>query len=238
LKDGLLERLLGYRFRDKGLLEMALTPPSAGLPHDNQRLEFLGDSVLQLCATRLVYDAHGDWREGALSKLRGRVVSTDALHAWALDLGVELGRGPRSPKRGAPSRKEMADAVEAILAAVALDAEAVGENGVAAAAGIIGGRFGGMVSGSAPGDWEASDPKTALQEKATAMGLGVPDYELVKREGPEHAPVFLCRAALGDLETAANGPTLKRAQKEAARKLLELVDMGAANNGAPPRRGA
>jgi ribonuclease-3 len=222
-----LERLLGHRFRDAGLLGRALTPPSAGLPEDNQRLEFLGDAVLQLCATRLVFDARGDWREGALSKLRGRVVSTDALREWAADLGVELARGPRSPAPGAqPSRKEMADAVEALLAAVALDAEAAGGDGVAAVAEIVRARFGAMVAGAGPGDWEACDPKTALQERAAALGLGLPEYGLVKREGPDHAPVFSCRAALGSLEATADGPSLKRAQKEAARRLLGMVGGG------------
>jgi ribonuclease-3 len=220
-----LEELLGYRFRDAGLLERALTPPSAGLPRDNQRLEFLGDAVLQLCATRLVFDAHGGWREGALSKLRGRVVSTDALRDWAADLGVELVRGPRSPA-ARPSRKEMADAVEALLAAVALDAEAAGGDGLAAAAEIVRARFGETVAGAGPGDWEAGDPKTALQERAAALGLGVPEYGLVKREGPDHAPVFSCRASLGALEATADGPSLKRAQKEAAKGLLRLVGGG------------
>jgi len=212
---------LGYCYRDAGLLELALTPPSAGLAVDNQRLEFLGDAVLQLCATRLVYEVHGDWQEGPLSKLRGRVVSTDALHAWAKDLGVELARGPRSPKEGTqPSRKEMADAVEALLAAAMLDAEAAGEDGIATAAKIIRARFGDTVAAAGQGDWETGDPKTALQEKAAALGLGLPVYELVKREGPDHAPVFSCRVTLGGMEAAADGPTLKRAHKEAARALL------------------
>ena len=82
-----LEARLGYHFRDPLLRTQALTPPSAGLPEDNQRLEFLGDSVLHLCATLLVYREHPGWAEGALSKLRGMLVCTDALHAWALDLG-------------------------------------------------------------------------------------------------------------------------------------------------------
>jgi ribonuclease-3 len=216
-----LEKLLGHRFSDAELLQRALTPPAAGLGFDNQRLEFLGDSVLQLCSARLVYDSHDDWQEGALSKLRGRIVSTDALSAWAADLGVELARGPRSPKPGTqPSRKELADAVEALLAAVMVDAETSGADGLAAVSRIIGARFGAMVAAAGPGDWEAGDPKTALQERAAAMGLGVPVYELLGREGPDHAPVFSCRATLGDMEATAEGPTLKRAHKEAARAIL------------------
>jgi ribonuclease-3 len=222
LKPSGLEKLLGYRFRDADLLALALTPPSAGLPRDNQRLEFLGDAVLQLCATRMVYDAHGDWREGDLSKLRERAVSTGALQAWAGELGVELARGPRSPA-ARPSRKELADAVEALLAAVALDAEAAGEDGLTAVSKIVQARFGGMVANAGPDDWESSNAKTALQERAAALGLGPPEYELLKREGPEHAPAFTCRVRLGELEATAEGTTLKRAHKEAARKLLGLL---------------
>jgi ribonuclease-3 len=229
MKTSKLEELLGHRFRDAALLEAALTPPSAGLPGDNQRLEFLGDAVLQLCATRLVFDAHADWREGALSKLRGRVVSTDALRGWAEDLGLELARGPRSPA-APPSRKELADAVEALLAAVALDAWAAGGDGLEAASRVVRARFGEMVSKAAPGDWRACDAKTALQERAAELGLGLPEYELVKRDGPDHAPVFSCRASLGGLEAEAEGPSLKAAQKAAAGRLLGLLGDQAARD--------
>jgi ribonuclease-3 len=81
-----LEERLGYRFRNSALLRQALTPPSAGLPEDNQRLEFLGDSILTLCVASLVYQEHPDWAEGALSKLKGLLVCTDALYRWAQDL--------------------------------------------------------------------------------------------------------------------------------------------------------
>jgi len=223
-KHSALEKLIRYRFRNAGLLRQALTPPSSGLQPDNQRLEFLGDSVLHLCSTRLVYNAHDDWQEGAMSKFRGRIVSTDALYAWAKDLNIVMERGPRSSKtRISPSRKELADAVEALLAAVLLDAEAQGEDGFAAAFKIVEGRFGETVRSANSHNWEQDDPKTALQERAAAMGLAAPTYELLEKIGPEHAPVFSCRVRVGALEVDSRGSTVKRAQIEAARLLLKLL---------------
>jgi dsRNA-specific ribonuclease len=219
-----LEKAVGYKFRNRELLRQALTPPSAGLPEDNQRMEFLGDSVLHICASRLVYSAHGDWREGDMSKLRSKIVSTDSLHDWAKDIGLVLERGPRSSKkRKTSTRNELADAIEALLAAVVLDAEGCGEDGFSQAFRIVEERFSETILTASLDDWEQDDPKTALQERVTAMGLGVPVYELLKKLGPEHAPVFLCKAIVGEYETRAKGYSLKRAQMEAARKLLGVI---------------
>jgi ribonuclease-3 len=220
-----LEGGLGYRFQDPGLLRTALTPPSAGLPEDNQRLEFLGDSVLHLAVSVLVYREHPDWAEGALSKLRGLLVCTDALHQWALDLGIELGRGPRSPRKpGAVDlRNPLADAMEALLAAVFLDVRARGGDAFGAVQGIVERRFLGEVREAYVGIWEARDSKTTLQERAAAMALAPPVYELVERAGPDHAPSFTVRVTLGERAATATAGTLKRAQTEAARTLLQSL---------------
>jgi len=220
-----LEEALGYRFRDPGLLRTALTPPSAGLPEDNQRLEFLGDSVLHLCVSLLVYREHPDWAEGALSKLRGLLVCTDALHQWAMDLGIELGRGPRSPRKpGAVDlRNPLADSVEALLAAVFLDVQAGGGDGLATVRGIVERRFLQEVQGAFMGIWEARDSKTTLQERAAAMTLPPPVYALIERSGPDHAPSFTVQVSLGERAATATAGTLKRAQAEAARALLRTL---------------
>ena len=221
-----LEARLGYRFRNPDLLATALTPPSAGLPEDNQRMEFLGDSVLHLCATLLVYREHPGWAEGALSKLRGMLVCTDALHEWAQDLGVRLARGPRSPrKRGAVDlRNPLADAVEALLAAVFQDATAVGEDGLAAVLAIVEARCLPEIRRAFPGVWEARDTKTTLQERGATLQLSPPVYELVTREGPDHAPVFTVKVTLGERQATASASTLKRAQAAAAGVLLRSLD--------------
>ena len=217
-----LEAALGYRFRDAELLHNALTPPSAGLPLDNQRLEFLGDSVLHLCVSRLVYREHPQWAEGALSKLRGLLVCTDALHQWAQDLGVELGRGPRSPRKpGAVDlRNPLADSVEALLAAVFLDVQGAGGDALGTVQAIIERRFLKEVQGAYLGIWEAKDTKTTLQERAAAMNLPAPVYELLQRSGPDHAPSFSVQVSVGERRASAVAGTLKGAQSEAARALL------------------
>jgi ribonuclease-3 len=217
-----LELGLGYRFQDPGLLRAALTPPSAGLPADNQRLEFLGDSVLHLCVSLMVYREHPQWAEGALSKLRGLLVCTDALHQWAQDLGIELGRGPRSPRKpGAVDlRNPLADSVEALLAAVFLDVQAAGGDALATVRAIVERRFLGEVQGAFMGIWEAKDSKTTLQERAAVLSLPPPVYQLVQRSGPDHAPSFTVRVSLGERSATATAGTVKRAQAEAARALL------------------
>jgi ribonuclease-3 len=217
-----LEEGLGHRFQDLALLRAALTPPSAGLPEDNQRLEFLGDSVLHLCVSVLVYREHPQWAEGALSKLRGLLVCTDALHQWAKDLGIELGRGPRSPRKpGAVDlRNPLADAVEALLAAVFLDVQAGGGDAFGAVQAIVERRFLQEVREAYVGIWEARDSKTTLQERAAALTLPPPVYELVGRTGPDHAPSFTVQVSLGERAATATAGTLKRAQTEAARALL------------------
>jgi len=228
-----LEAHLGYRFRDPALRARALTPPSAGLPEDNQRLEFLGDSVLHLATTLLVYREHPAWAEGALSKLRGMLVCTDALHAWAVALGVTLARGPRSPRKRAAVnlRNALADAMEALLAAVYLDATAQGEDGLAAVLAIVSRQCLPEIQAAYPGVWEAKDTKTTLQERGAVLALPPPAYELVGRSGPDHAPVFTVRVRFGDREATASASTLKRAQADAAGQLLQGLDAPA---GMPP----
>lgn len=219
-----LEQGLGYVFRDETLLRTALTPPSAGLVPDNQRLEFMGDSVLHLCISLLVYREHPSWPEGALSKLRGLMVCTDALHAWALDLGVELEKGPRSPKKTTANlRNALADAMEALLAAMFLDLQARGEVPLEGVLAIIENRFLEQVRAAYVGVWETRDSKTTLQERGATLALPPPLYELLERTGPDHAPTFAVRVTVGRYEAVASAGTVKRAQMEAARILLQTL---------------
>ena len=138
-----LETRLGYRFRDPALLTTALTPPSTGSLPNNQRLEFLGDAILQFCVSRLVYVDQPDWEEGAMSKLRGMLVCTESLRDWGQELELVLEKGPRSVKKVATGQlgKPLADAMEAILAAIYLDAEKCGEDPMGAVLRIVKIRF-------------------------------------------------------------------------------------------------
>ena len=221
----LIEKQLEYKFRDINLLKIALTPPSAGLPVDNQRLEFLGDSVLHLCVSSLVYREHPDWAEGALSKLRGLLVCTDALYKWARDLGIVLETGPRSPRRreSVNLRNPLADALEAVLAAVFLDAQFNNCDAFSVVQAIVERRFLLEIQTAFIGIWKSRDSKTTLQEKAAAMAFSPPVYSLLERFGPDHIPNFTVRVDLGELTATATASTLKWAQAEAARALLQLL---------------
>lgn len=223
-----LEARLGYTFQDPRLLEQALVHPSAGVVPDNQRLEFLGDTLLGAAVTLLLFREKPHWTEGQLSKFRHQLVSTDTLHAWAEDLGLELRTGDtiRKGKLKTTFRKPLADGVEALLAAVFLDCRAAGADGLAAVERLIGARFAKAIAEAEVGDWESHDPKTTLQERAAAAGHPAPSYTLVDRTGPDHAPQFRVKVQVGPMAAEASGSTRKRAEAEAARGLLAALAKG------------
>jgi dsRNA-specific ribonuclease len=204
---------------------MALTPPSSGISPNNQRLEFLGDAILQFCVSQLVFQNQPTWEEGAMSKLRGMLVCTESLRDWAVELDLRLEKGPRSVKKtpGMNTGKPMADAMEAILAAIYLDAEKCGEEPMKPVQRLVEGRFREIVLKAFHGIWETRDSKTTLQERASTAGLPAPVYELVERSGPDHEPSFSVRVRVGPHQSSGTAGTLKRAQTEAARNLLGLL---------------
>jgi ribonuclease-3 len=218
-----LEVALGYRFRDRSWLATALTPPSTGLNPNNQRLEYLGDAILQVCVSELIFHEKPDWDEGAMSKLRGMLVCTQTLCEWALSLDLKLGTGPRSVKKDSHlgGKKPKADAMEALIAGVFLDARNAGEDPLATVSGLVTSKFLSSIRSAHIGVWEDRDSKTTLQERAATLSLPAPSYELIERGGPDHAPAFTVRARMGTLEAVATAGTLKRAQAEAAREILQ-----------------
>lgn len=223
-----LEAALGHTFRDPALLEEALTHGSRG-GRDNQRLEFLGDALVNAAAAVLVHRLRPDWEEGAMSKLRIQLVRTETLAAWAEDLGLELRQsmGKAKARMGA---KPMADALEAVLGALYLD---LGPGGFPAILGLVERRFAEVVRGAHEGLWAEADPKTTLQERAARAGLPKPVYQLLGQEGPDHAPRFRVRAQVGELSAEAEGRSRKAAETDAARGLLgRLPEAGAAKGSA------
>jgi ribonuclease-3 len=207
-------------------LEQALTHPSSGAEKNNQRLEFLGDSLLNSALSLVLYREKPDWAEGHLSKLRHLLVSTDALHAWALDLGITLNTGPGKPggtKLKTLFRKPLADAIEAILAAVFLDCQAAGREGMAVVVRLVEERFLDTIQRSAVGVWEAHDPKTTLQERAASQGLPHPGYVLVEQSGLDHAPRFRVRVQVGGWTAEAEDRTRRGAEALAAASLLDQL---------------
>lgn len=219
-----LEAGLGYRFADPALLQEALTHTSAAKGRDNQRLEFLGDALLNFSVALLLHRERPDWQEGPMSKFRGVLVCTDSLYQWALDLGLDRALSAAHPRKAPPmGPKPLADALEALLAAVYLDAQAAGRNGHATTLAMVEGRFLDAIRQAHPEAWSRLDPKTSLQELAARLGLPAPVYAQISQSGPGHAPLFTVRATVGDRSAEARGPSRKRAEGDAARQLLDLL---------------
>lgn len=207
---------LGYQFANPALLRQALTHPSYG-PEDNQRLEFLGDAVLQYLMSDILYASHPRDREGQLTHLRALLVCEAALSQVAQSLGV--GEAMRMDKGealtgGREKPSVLADAMEAILAAVYLD------GGLEAARGVIKRHW------PRPEDVRRpmQDSKGALQELLQKDGGNPPTYEIVGRAGPAHAPTFEAAVSLDGVELArGSGTTKQKAQQAAAMAALEKL---------------
>ena len=206
-----LMEALGYTFRDTRLLSLALRHPSLGA-ENNQRLEFLGDAVLQLVISDKLYSAFPDAHEGQLTAIRQRLVCEEALADIARQLHVgdflQMDHGCRLSgvhlQNGA-----LSDAVEAILAAMYLD------GGYEAVSSIILKKW--------PEDEHLTEnAKGRLQELLQAEKEPVPEYRLVSEEGPAHARVFTVAAVLNGREIGrGSGSSKKRAEQAAAQAALE-----------------
>lgn len=214
------EARLGHRFADPALLTEAVTHGSAAgaARSSNQRLEFLGDRVLGLVMARALLAADADATEGQLAPRYNALVRKETCAEVAREIGLgEVLRLGRSEMLSGGRRKEalLADAMEALIAAVYLDA------GADAAESMVLRLWGDRIAGV---EADARDPKTALQEWAQARGAPPPDYLEVGRSGPDHAPRFTIEVRLED-GTAARGEagSKRHAEQAAARALLEKV---------------
>lgn len=215
----ILEERLKIQFKDRSLLARALTHRSAlGIKEraDYERLEFLGDAVLDLCVAHLLSDLHPDAREGELSKMRAALVNTQALAQIAkrLELGpfIKLGRGELS-SGGADRPSILADVMEAVIGAVYRDSS------FEVAFTMIEQIFGNSLTEVTP-----FDPKTELQEALHAAGSEPPSYLLELVEGPEHAPTFVTVVIVdGEIAGRGRGTTKKAAQQEAAAEALRKM---------------
>jgi len=211
---------LGHRFADPALLIEAVTHPSltSATRADNQRLEFLGDRVLGLVVAEALLAADTGAAEGQLAPRFNALVrkETCAGVAQDIDLGAVLKLG-RSEMMSGGRRKQalLGDAMEAVIAAVYLDA------GLDAARAVILRHWQGRIDTVRD---DARDPKTALQEWAQARGLGRPEYALIRRDGPDHAPTFTIEAQLADGQSEqASAPSKRQAEQKAAEALLARI---------------
>jgi ribonuclease-3 len=223
-----LERRIRYRFRDRGLLEHALTHTSrfhedvtGGVLH-NESLEFLGDAVLGLVIAEALYREHPELDEGEKSKIKASLVSAARLSKLAeeLDLGSYLLLGRGEEKSGGRRKTALlADACEALIAAIYLD------GGLESAAGFIRREiWSGLGSLSHPGGLAAvvGDYKSALQEVLQETGRGLPEYRVVGERGPAHERLFDVELYVeGRLVARTSGRTKKEAEQEAARVALD-----------------
>jgi ribonuclease-3 len=218
-------RAVGYVFRDRGLLQRALTHSSFANDdadaEDNETLEFLGDSILNYLVSGLLFDAFPLESEGMLSKARSVLVSENhfAYLARRLGLGAALRLSAGEERAGGRDRDaRLADAFEAVFAALALDA------GLERARVVARRLFADDIASLDLGGLHRRDPKTALQERAQAEGLPLPQYRLVAEAGPPHDRRFACEVAYGENERATGeGTSKKEAQTAAAEAMLRRL---------------
>lgn len=217
---GRLCAALGYRFAEPGLLELALTHRSAAGPN-NERLEFLGDSVLNFIIADALYGRHPHASEGTLSRMRASLVRGDTLAEIAreLELGEYLRLGSGELKSGGFRRTSiLADALEAIIGAVFQD------GGIEAARALVLRFFAARLDSSEPGV-ALKDPKTRLQEHLQARGLPLPGYEVVAVVGQSHNQTFTVHCRVSGLETPSvgEGSSRRKAEQSAAQHALERL---------------
>ncbi len=214
-----LQQRLGYRFGQPDLLQRALTHRSFSADH-NERLEFLGDAVLGLAVSSLLFERHGASDEGDLTRIRAHLVREESLHKLALTLGLPavLRLSDGEARGGGAQRPSiLADATEALLGAVYQD------GGFEPARALVDRLLGEVISSAdSSGDW-AKDAKTALQEWLQARKLPVPGYRISETRGQAHAQTFEVECAVPSLNLVHKGEGRSRraAEQEAARAMLD-----------------
>lgn len=221
------QQKLGYRFTDPELLARALTHKSytnerrEAPSSNNERLEFLGDTVLGFVIGELIYRSFPALQEGALSKIKAHLVSAATLSEKARGLGIgrflRMGTG-EARSGGAEKLSLLADGFEAVVAAIYLD------GGLPAAEAFTRRIFGPDVSGIDVGDLSFQDYKTVLQETAQALGLPLPEYRIVDEFGPDHEKTFVVEACWdGTPFSYGRGASKREAQRKAAKEALKKL---------------
>ncbi|HTX24973.1 MAG TPA: ribonuclease III [Steroidobacteraceae bacterium] len=216
---------LAYEPRDVGLFTAALTHRSAARLH-NERLEFLGDAVLNLLVAEHLYRAFPEADEGDLSRLRARVVSREPLAEIAaeLSLGEVLQLGTGELKSGGFRRQSiLADAFEAVCGAVYLD------GGLSSARRLIERLLEPRIA-QLPAAAALKDAKTRLQEYVQSRGLPLPCYEVERTVGEAHDQTFwvVCEVSPLGLQGSGRGSSRRRAEQEAAERVLDQIESGPA----------
>jgi len=216
-----LQKSLAYQFSNPDLAQLALTHRSANAAH-NERLEFLGDSLLGFIVAETLFTLNPQASEGELSRMRSALVNKNALAAAARSLGIgeylQLGTGEAN-SGGSERDSILADTVEALIAAIYLDGgidhcatfvKKISESKLAIDAAVT----------------EQKDAKTRLQEILQAQGKNLPKYEVVEISGPPHEQVFhvSCRLESLGAESTGSGASKREAEQQAAKKILKAIE--------------
>jgi ribonuclease-3 len=215
-----LQRRIGHRFRDARLMTRALTHRSFGADH-NERLEFLGDAVLSLTVSALLFERFAGSDEGDLTRVRAHLVREESLHRVALQLDLpevlRLGEG-EARGGGAQRASILADALEAVIGATFVD------GGFDAARTVVAGLFGEVITTTDLASW-SKDAKTELQEWLQARRLPVPSYRISATRGQAHAQTFEVECVVPALHLTEGGVGRSRraAEQEAARRMLDAL---------------
>jgi ribonuclease III len=212
-----LEQKLGYKFTDRALLDQALTHRSFGASH-NERLEFLGDSILNCCIANSIFDQFPSMPEGELSRLRANLVNQSVLAEISTDigLGLLLRLGDGELKTGGASRPSiLGDALEAILGAVFLDAD------FPTAANVVRRLFATRLE-KIRETKPVKDAKTALQEWLQGKHLPLPEYTVERIEGESHRQIFYveCEVRAFSVKSEGRGASRRVAEQDAAARAL------------------
>ena len=221
MKAEKLSALTGYTFRQPELLEQALTHRSVSRKNNNERLEFLGDSILNLVISNHIYRRFADADEGDLSRIRASLVkqSTLASVARGIDLGEYIHLGGGELKSGGYRRASiLSDALEALIGAIYLDSDFLETEAVVL-------RLFAVSLQNLGAGAELKDPKTRLQEYLQAQQRPLPVYKVEKVSGKSHSQLFSvsCRIHEPGLEGSGSGSSRKKAEQQAAQQLLDKL---------------
>ncbi len=225
-KYALLEKKIGYCFCDRTFLTEALTHRSHSSETqgvvDNQRLEFFGDSILDFLISHLLFSRFPEAREGELTRMRAALVDEASLSdiAATLGIGAHLSLGKGEERSGGREKKSLlADAYEALLAAIYLD------GGITAVEKVVNIHFASLTEVRASAGIISRDFKTELQEITQSLFAATPDYELTNAEGPDHDKVYTVSVKVNNVVAGAGmGKSKKEAQQAAARKAIEFLN--------------
>jgi ribonuclease-3 len=223
-----LERRVGYRFKDRGLLEHALThkskaheDPSGGVA-DNESLEFLGDAILGLVVAEALFRTFPSYSEGQKSKIKANLVSTTSLAEMAeqLRLGDHMILGRGEEKTGGRQKQALlADTCEALIAAIYLD------GGLDPARNFLMREFASGIEDAKQPEYFGRDHKSRLQERLQSQGKPLPSYRIAGEVGPDHRKMFHVEVFVGDEMIAQGvGRTKKEAEQEGAKLALQAIE--------------